>query len=327
MSNVQGTSIVPILVATTRNRATTSGEDMFDIQSAGQLSYASIRVSMPPDTARKIGEVQWPASSPGDPQQSFVTVSADYLDKQPFVAAVSVGAKQGARGKVLVFVHGFNNRFDEAVYRFAQIVHDSKAPAIPILFSWPSHGVIGLRAYQDDLESAANSREALEQLLETIAASPNVKEITVLCHSMGCLPTLAALRSKAAKAGKIGGKIKNVMLVAPDVDVHVFRAQMQEMGSSKPRFALFLSQDDHALKLSKAVAGGITRLGDVDPDQEPYKTDFRRDGFLVFDLTGLRGNAHSRAFDEVTSVMGMIETRLAQGQQIDGKSALSNEAQ
>jgi len=110
--------------------------------------------------------------------------------------------------------------------------------------------------------------------------------------------------------------VKNVLLVAPDVDVDLFRTQMRQMGSARPRFALFTSQDDHALKLSKSISGGITRLGDVDPDQEPYKSDFQREDILVLDLTGLRGGAHSRAFEKVTSVMGMIEQRLAEGQQM-----------
>jgi esterase/lipase superfamily enzyme len=245
-----------------------------------------------------------------------MTVSADYLDKQSFGTALSAAAKKTGRGKVLVFVHGFNSRFDEAVYRFAQIVHDSKAPAIPVLFSWPSRGVVGLRAYQDDFESATNSRDAVAQLLDTIGGNANVKEVTVVCHSMGCFLALEALHSRAVRAGKIGDKVKNVLLVAPDVDINLFRTQMREMGSGRPRFALFLSQDDHALKLSKSIGGGVARLGDVDPDQEPYKTDFRREGILVFDLTDLRGGAHSRAFEKVTSVMGMIEQRLAEGQQM-----------
>jgi len=38
---------------------------------------------------------------------------------------------------------------------------------------------------------------------------------------------------------------------------------------------------------------------------------------MVFDLTHLQGgDAHSRAFDDVTSVMGMIRQRLASGQQL-----------
>ena len=102
--------------------------------------------------------------------------------------------------------------------------------------------------------------------------------------------------------------------------------QMQQMGSARPRFALFLSQDDRALKLSKSIWGGVDRLGEVDPDQEPYKSDFQREGILVFDLTSLRGPAHSRAFEEVTSVMGMIRRRLAEGQQMIGEGSKAEAA-
>lgn len=116
---------------------------------------------------------------------------------------------------------------------------------------------------------------------------------------------------------KTGAKVRNVLLVAPDVDVNRFRDQMYQMVSLRPRFILFLSQDDHALKISKTLWGGATRLGDVDPRLEPYKTDFQRERIVVFDLTHLGGDAHSRAFDEVHSIMGMIERRLAQGQQLD----------
>jgi esterase/lipase superfamily enzyme len=34
-----------------------------------------------------------------------------------------------------------------------------------------------------------------------------------------------------------------------------------------------MSQDDHALKLSKSIWGGATRLGDINPEEEPYKSD------------------------------------------------------
>ncbi len=112
-------------------------------------------------------------------------------------------------------------------------------------------------------------------------------------------------------------KLKNVMLVAPDVDVDVFRMQIQRMGAARPRIALFVSQDDPALNLSKNIWGGIPRLGDVDPTQEPYRSEFERDRILVFDLTKLEttgDNAHDRAFEDVTSVMGMIKQRLSDGQ-------------
>jgi esterase/lipase superfamily enzyme len=325
---IEGTSQVSILAATTRKRSTTDAGAMFNGERAPDVSYAAITVSIPPDNTRKVGEVQWPRSPPGDPQHDFVTVSADYLDKQSFNVALSAAAKRTGRNKVLVFIHGFNNRFDDAVYRFAQIVHDSNVPVIPVLFSWPSRGEVRLSAYTYDRESANYSRDALEQLLDSIALNPNVKEITVLAHSMGNWLTLETLRAKSIHAGRITDKIKNVLLVAPDVDVDVFRTEIRRMGSPRPRFALFLSQDDQALKLSRSIWGGVSRIGEVNPEEEPYRTEFERENIMVFDLTHLQGDAHSRAFEDVTSVMGMIHQRLATGQQLaDPASSLTDASQ
>jgi esterase/lipase superfamily enzyme len=169
---------------------------------------------------------------PGNPARDFVTVSADHIDKQQLSAAVSAAAKPSGRRNVLIFVHGFNNRFDDAVYRFAQVVHDSKVPGIPVLFTWPSRGELSLRAYTYDRESANSSRYALEQLIEMLAANPNVKEINIVAHSMGNVIALEALRGMASRRGKIGAKVRIVALVAPDVGVDVFRTEMKNMGKS-----------------------------------------------------------------------------------------------
>jgi esterase/lipase superfamily enzyme len=320
--SVPGTSRVPIFVATTRQRSTTDPGEMFSGDRAADVSYAAITVSIPPDASRKVGEVQWPASLPGDPRRDFVTASADYLDKQAFTASIAAIVKQTGRSKVLVFVHGFNNRFDDAVYRFAQIVHDSKVPAIPVLFTWPSRGEMRLRAYTYDRESANYSRDALESLLNMLVSYPSITEVNLLAHSMGNWIALEALRGRSMRSTPSLGplktdKLKNVMLVAPDVDVDVFRTQIQRMGAARPRIALFVSQDDPALNLSKNIWGGIPRLGDVDPTQEPYRSEFERDRIMVFDLTKLEttgDNAHDRAFEDITSVMGMIRQRLSEGQ-------------
>jgi esterase/lipase superfamily enzyme len=289
---------------------------MFSREHAAALSYGKLAISIPPDDAREVGEIQWPQSPPGDPRRDFVTTSAEYLEKPRFDAAVDEVARAKRRSKAMIFVHGFNNRFDDAAYRFAQIVHDSKIPVVPILFSWPSQGVVGLGAYQYDREAALQSSGSLEELIDVIAANPRVREITLLCHSMGCLPALNALRSRATRTGRIGGKIRNVVLVAPDVAFDLFGEQMRDMGRSRPRFSLLLSQDDQALKISKSIWGGENRLGDVNPREEPYRSELDREKVLVFDLTHLQGDPHSRAFDDVTSVVGMIERRLAAGQKL-----------
>jgi len=308
---VEGASRVSVLAATNRRRATAEG-DMFSGERGDELSYAAVTVSIPPDGARKPGQVQWPGAVPGNPQRDFVTVSANYLDKRAFSAAISNAAKQSGRTKVLVFVHGFNNRFDDAVYRFAQIVHDSKAEGIPVLFTWPSRGELRLAAYTYDRESANYSRDALEQLLDTLAANPQVKEVNILAHSMGNLVTLEALRGKAIGGrGKIGSKIRNVFLVAPDVDVDVFRTQIQRMGNPRPRFALFVAQDDKALDLAQFIWGGSQRLGDINPEQAPYRDLLAQENITVFDLTKMEGgDGHTRAFDDITKVVVMVRERL-----------------
>jgi hypothetical protein len=66
---------------------------------------------------------------------------------------------------------------------------------------------------------------------------------------------------------------------------------------------------------SESIWGGVSRIEDVNPEEEPYRSEFERDG-MVFDLTHSKGDAHSRAFEDVTTVMGMIRQRLASGQQL-----------
>lgn len=312
-----GATQVPILVATTRQAVPNNPGMMFSGDRASTVSYAAVTISVPPSSVRTAGHIQWPAATPGNPQREFVTTSANYIDKSEFSSAITRATQTGHK-RVLVFVHGFNNRFDEAVFRFAQIVHDSKSQAVPVLFTWPSRGEIALRAYTYDRESANYSRDALEELLATLSRDRNVAEINVVAHSMGNWITLEALRARAierASAPKRAhvDKIRNVLLVAPDVDVDVFRSQIQRMGRYRPHIELFVSRDDTALDVSKILWGGIPRMGDVNINEEPYRSELARDNIVVFDLTKLKtsgDNAHSRAFDDIAEVMTLIEKRL-----------------
>jgi esterase/lipase superfamily enzyme len=313
---VEATSEVPILIGTTRTRSSSDPGEMFSREPSSEMAFAQVTVSIPPDGSRTAGEIQWPVSPPGDPRKDFVTASADYLDRAGFGAALTNAAKTGHRNKAMIFVHGFNNRFDDAVYRYAQFVHDGRLPVIPVLFSWPSQGAGNLGSYQHDRKVAMQSGAPLVELLDAVNANPAIKEITLVCHSMGCLVTLDALRTRASRGGTVS-KLKNVALVAPDVEFDEFISEVGAMGPRRPRIALFLSQDDVALKLSKSISGGTTRLGDINPAEEPYRSALAQQKILVFDLTHLGGdNSHSRAFGEVSTVMGMVERRLAQGQQL-----------
>lgn len=314
VSTVPGTSKVTMLVATTRAADPDAGV-LFSGE-RGKPSYVEMTISLPPDSRRKVGEVQWPSRLPGNPETDFVTLKVDKLDAKTGLARLHERVSRVPKRRVMVFVHGFNNRFEDAVYRFAQIVHDSDASVVPVLFTWPSRG--SLFAYGYDRESATYSRNALENLLQELARDPAVGEVSLLAHSMGNWVALESLTQMAVRNRGIPPKIANVMLASPDVDADVFRTQIAEMTGRRPKFTLFVSQDDRALAVSRRVWGNKDRLGAVDPDVEPYKSEFEKDRITVLNLTKLRtgDKLNHGKFAESPEVVKLIGTRLVDGQPI-----------
>ncbi|MGH7747546.1 MAG: alpha/beta hydrolase, partial [Candidatus Dormibacteria bacterium] len=110
-------------------------------------------------------------------------------------------------------------------------------------------------------------------------------------------------------------KIRNVMLAAPDVDIDIAREQITAMGADKPQFTLFVSEDDHALALSRKV-WGEPRLGSINPDQEPYKSTLAREQIHVINLTGVSSadQLHHDTFAANPRVVELIGRSIASGQ-------------
>jgi esterase/lipase superfamily enzyme len=307
-----GTSQVEMVVATTRMRAASPAE-MFTGGRDVTPSFADIVVSIPPDASRKIGDVQLPQQVPGNPATDFVTLKADIVDKQQAIATFSRLVKNAPKRQVLVFVHGFNNRFEDAVFRFAQFIHDSGADVTPVLFTWPSRGSVF--AYGYDRESANYSRDALEDLLRWLSKNPQVGEVSVLAHSMGNWVALEALRQMAIRDGRIAPKIRNVILAAPDVDFDVAREQIRTMGPQRPNFTLFVSENDRALAASRKV-WGAPRLGEINPDTEPYKSELASEKINVIDLTTFHSqdSLNHGTFAENPQIVELIGRSIDSGQ-------------
>ena len=208
----------------------------------------------------------------------------------------------------------FNNTYEDAVYRYAQILHDSGAGAdvAPILFTWPSKGKI--YAYDYDRDSANYSRDALEKLLRDLQDNPQVKTITILAHSMGNWVTLEALRQMAIRDGRVAPKVKLVMLADADVDVDIARQQIATLGTQRPRIVLFVSENDRALAASRDL-WEAPRLGAIDPDVEPYKSMLEHEQISVVNMTHLPSHDffnHGK-FAEDPRVVELIGRSLARG--------------
>ncbi|WP_035201317.1 alpha/beta hydrolase [Agrobacterium tumefaciens] len=304
---------VTMLVTTTRDRAGTRGE-MFSGERARTPTFADITVSIPPETVRKTGEVAWPRRLPADPATDFATLKADEIDGRAAERWLGSHVRKSADGSVLVFIHGFNNHFEDAVFRFAQIVHDSKTRSVPVLATWPSRG--SLLAYGYDRESTNFTRNAVEHLFQYLARDPDIKEVSILAHSMGNWLALESLRQMAIRNDGLPKKFKNVMLAAPDVDVDVFGSQIADMGEQRPHFTLFVSRDDRALAVSRRVWGNVSRLGAIDPEQSPYREELAANAITVIDLTKVKAgdSLHHSKFAESPEIVQLIGKRLSDGQ-------------
>jgi esterase/lipase superfamily enzyme len=312
-----GVSTVDLLVATTRAPSSQPGV-LFSGERGSELALSDIVVSIPPDDRRKAGQVQWPKKLPADPMKDFSTVSVKPVDGAKS-ARLWLDRNLPKSRRVLIFVHGFNNRYEDAVYRFAQIVHDSKTDAAPVIFTWPSRASIFDYSY--DKESTNYSRDALEELLRAAVNTPQVGEITIMAHSMGTWLAVETLRQMAIRDGRVPKKIQQVILASPDLDVDVFGQQMRAIGKDskdRPNFTLFVSRDDRALTLSRRISGNIDRLGQINPAEEPYRTMLEKQGITVLDLTALKSGdrLNHGKFAESPEVVRLIGNRLIDGQSV-----------
>ncbi len=317
-------SRVDLLVATTRAPVLQPPGVMFGGSRGRGLDFADIVVSIPPAGARQPGDVTLPSSLPGNPERDFVILRADRLDLAQAKANFDARVRRTPGRRVLIFVHGFNTRFEEAVYRFAQIVHDARVDVAPVLFTWPSGGRVTDYVY--DRDSAIYSRDALEAVLQALVKDPNVNSISILAHSMGNYLAIELLRQMSIRDRGLSPKIRDVMLASPDIDVDVFRRQIAEIdaGSRPAQFTLFVSRDDRALGLSSFLARDSTRLGALDPSKEPYRSILEQGRVQVVDLTSFASNDITNHGKFASGeVVGAIGERLAEGQSLtDAKPGL-----
>ncbi|MGQ3348450.1 alpha/beta hydrolase [Bosea sp. (in: a-proteobacteria)] len=293
-----------VLAVTTRGPALDQPGHLFSGERGDAARYASLTLSLP--KGRAPGSVPTDADSP-DPDKHIALVEARELDATQFAGLARAELK--TRRRALVFTHGYNTQFDEAVVRLAQIVDDTGYGGLPILFSWPSRGEV--RDYGYDKDSANFSRDAMADLLARLARDPGIEGIDIFAHSMGNWLTMETLRQLSiAGDQKTLGRLGTIVLAAPDIDMDVFRTQIARLRPLTARIVLYASQDDYALDLSRRLFGGKIRAGaNTDLSQ------FRALGIEAHDLSqvaGGLGRNHNKAFGDGTTIAA-IGRAISQG--------------
>jgi esterase/lipase superfamily enzyme len=306
VASVQGATEHTILVATTRKRA--SDPTVFLTGERSGLGFASTAVSVPP--SHQPGQIERPSRGAPDPREHFMVTNALYLDGAgSFQSAVNreLAKRPESQQRVLIFVHGFNTDFTEALLRITQFVHDTGFTGVPVLFSWASRGEVS--AYLYDLNSTYVARDGLEQL-GGILGQTDTRIFDVVSHSMGNYLVLETMRQLHLQGQwRDSNRIGSIILASPDVDLDVFQSQWQRINANRDKFFILISEDDRALRLSRRLAGGVSRVGNADPDVLAAM------GFNVIDLTKVddRSSDHHSKFANAPEIVQLIGVRLAQG--------------
>jgi esterase/lipase superfamily enzyme len=271
-----------IFVVSTRK----GGDHSTELTPGAKARHALDMVTLPP--GHQAGHVERPAWGNPDPERDIAVASQDELTDQEFCAqlAAHVSGRVGVARDILIYVHGFNTSLDDARSRLAQLVVDGNFTGVPVLFTWPSKAA--LLAYGADKESATASRDAYLKLLNEAAATPGVGRVHILAHSMGTWLTMEALRESALSGSPdLHGKLGQVMLAAPDIDLSVFRQQISRLDPS--HFSVFVSKGDRALQISAGLQGD-RRLGALDPESDKDRDLIQSLGVGVYDISQFNSN-------------------------------------
>lgn len=299
--------MVRIFVATTRAEGPETA--LFSGERGLRNAFAVVDVSVP--RAHVAGELELPGAGVPIPARHFTITRAERRDLTKIVAEVraAVAGKPPRERDVLVFVHGFNTTFADAALRFAQIVHDSGFKGVPVLYTWPSRGE--LLAYPYDRESALYARDFLEANLRAISKDIGAAKVDVLAHSMGTLLTLETLRQAGIRGdASFGGKLRDVILASPDVDLDVFRTQVRAI---RRPITVLVSKDDRALAFSRRFAGDKRRLGALSGEDEKDVAELKASGVDIIDLSAVRTSdqLNHAKFAASPKVVALIGRRLA----------------
>ena len=228
----------------------------------GEPAFGTARMvlDMPRPPDRQTRDPTSPSRS-SRPAVRDTLVEVKSLDTDAWAAAVDTAAGAIPDRASLVYVHGFDTTFEEAVQDAARLKTGLGFDGPVVAFSWPSRGSVS--AYIADETNARWAIPHLEGVLRLLGSRPRAGPVHLLAHSMGSrllLDTLTRLhRVEKRRRWPFG----EVVLLAPDLDREIFvRDTRPELGGIRSRISLYVSAQDPAMAASEVV-NIYPRLGDA----------------------------------------------------------------
>ena len=226
------------------------------------LTYGRAEVSIP--NTHSLGNLESPSflrlEIQADPTKHVALLRTSSMSQNDFFQSALSGMK-GPSAKLLVFVHGYNVTFEDAIRRTAQLAFDLQYEGIPIAYSWPSRGE--LLDYVFDSNNAEWSQPHFQSFLSRLGADVEARRIDIVAHSMGNRLVARSLANLTKDPNF--AKFASVVLAAPDIDREIFLQLAGALATGAARVTLYVSSHDRALKVSKSL-NGLPRAGDVGDD-------------------------------------------------------------
>jgi esterase/lipase superfamily enzyme len=253
-SDFNQTEILDVLVVTNRNAINDSfgcDDKSFAVTGDNQLKFGLCKISVPKNHAN--GEIPFSEDSRKSSNDYF-----KILDGQPLSEKDLIKSLKQSKYPVLIFVHGFNVKYQEAVLRASGLAYDLKYQGPIILFSWPSGSKEGIvesallnRTYYNNLVSAHNSVAIFKNFL--LKLKENNVEINLMVHSMGHEVVLPALAQIDQESPSRSNKpfVNHLILNAPDFEVSEFKKISKNLQATSANITLYCSSNDKAMIASK----------------------------------------------------------------------------
>jgi esterase/lipase superfamily enzyme len=263
---------VPVYYATSRAIvAPTAREGRFGNSTGSGVSYGRTVVSIP--LKREPGSIPRPGAIysvffEANPARHFLIAGhIRYSDRATFLNRLRsnvTATAAGGRKQAMIFVHGFNVGFDDAAFRTAQIKRDTGFKGTAMFFSWPSAKRMSLAGYRNDSSRIIESQVLLKNFFAQVVEATGADDVFIIAHSMGTQGTTGALKDLAVERPQTAGKIRALILAAPDINKRVFLDQLAPaLGRRIRNITVYASGRDRALLLSRTLSNAA-RLGETD---------------------------------------------------------------
>ena len=232
---------------------------------------------------RTVGEI---TASENTINTSLKVLQATSFDKQQFFAKLQEN-KNNTLATPLIYVHGFNTKYEEAVLRASQLAYDLKYQGPVIVFTWPA-GSVGegfdevmlKKTYQINKINAIGSINPFIEFLQEMQKQ-GIKA-NFMVHSMGHQIVLTALHQIGQQSNQAttnetatqntlttsGQIIQELFLLAPDYEANLFQQNLATIKPLANRITLYCSQNDKALSASK-ITNNNQRLGECIKINDP----------------------------------------------------------